>query len=209
MDDCGTSASSNLRLVRAFKVLRILKRLVELRMLVNALTASLWPLVNAFVIVVIFVNIYALLGVSFFKDSDPDFFGTFSKAIFTIIQISTLDNWSLVASGDPYRDDEGNMSNTSTFFFVSLVFVISFTLLPVVVAVLLDNFTQATRKEKDKIRMEARERSEHIDGASTSKLSCSLDPIICRLVAGMSPCRPARARHRDIGGSTNGESSLV
>jgi voltage-gated sodium channel len=180
---------SNLRLVRAFKVLRILKRLVELRMLVNALTASLWPLVNAFVVVVIFVNIYAVLGVSFFKDSDPDFFGTFSKAIFTIIQISTLDNWSLVARSEPYRDDDGNMSNTSSFFFVSLVFVISFTLLPVVVAVLLDNFTQATRKEKDKIRMEARERSERVDG--TSKFSCSLDPIICRLVAGVCPCRPA------------------
>ena len=119
---------NNLRLVRAFKVLRILKRLVELRMLVNALTASLWPLANAFVIVVIFVNIYAVLGVSFYQDTDPENFRTFSKAIFTILQVTTLDNWSQIAKSDPYVEADGNLSNASTTFFLSLVFVISFTL---------------------------------------------------------------------------------
>lgn len=50
------------------------------------------------------------------------------------------------------------------------------------VAVLLDNFTLATRKEKDKIKMEALERSDRTSGSC--KRSLSLDPLICRLIAG-------------------------
>ena len=39
----------------------------------------------------------------------------------------------------------------SSLFFMTFLLIVSFTLLPVVVAVLLDNFTRATQKEKDKL----------------------------------------------------------
>lgn len=46
----------------------------------------------------------------------------------------------------------------SSLFFMTFLLIVSFTLLPVVVAVLLDNFTRATQKEKDKLLLEAAQR---------------------------------------------------
>ena len=54
--------------------------------------------------------------------------------------MSTLDNWSVIARSHSDADDpDGFMRIESVVFFMSLVLVVSFTLLPVVVAVLLGN----------------------------------------------------------------------
>jgi len=61
--------------------------LSSLRMLINALTASLLPVSNAIFIVMIVVAIYAVLGVSFFRADDPERFRTFSQSVFTMFQV--------------------------------------------------------------------------------------------------------------------------
>ena len=77
----------SLRLLRPFRVLRVFSRLVSLRMLVNAIIASIAPVFNALVIVMVWIAIYAVLGVSFFSEIDPVHFGGFRKALFTMFQV--------------------------------------------------------------------------------------------------------------------------
>jgi len=156
----------SLRLVRPFRVLRVFARLASLRMLVNAISASILPVANALVIVMIVIAIYAVLGVSFFMDFDPNF-ATFGQAMFTMFQVATVDEWGNIARThtEPCPDGnlgcadlgEGTLRLTSALYFMSFILIVSFTLLPVVVAVLLDNFTVATRKEKDKQLMKRHE----------------------------------------------------
>ena len=147
------SGMKTLRLMRAFRVLRIFARLASLRMLINAITASMVPVANALLIVMIVMAIYAVLGVSFFGKSNPQFFETFAQAMFTMFQVATFDDWGEIARMD--WEDPSTMSAGPTAFFASFLLIVSFTLLPVVVAVLLDNFTRATQKEKDKMLMES------------------------------------------------------
>ena len=78
----------SLRLIRPFRVLRLFARLQSLRMLVNAISASIAPVANALAIVMIVIAIYAVLGVSFFMTQDPDNFATFSMAMFTMFQVT-------------------------------------------------------------------------------------------------------------------------
>jgi hypothetical protein len=54
---------SVLRLMRTLRVLRLFSKLRSLRMLINALAASLVPVGNALVILVLILVIYAILGV--------------------------------------------------------------------------------------------------------------------------------------------------
>ena len=82
------SGMKTLRLMRAFRVLRIFARLASLRMLINALTASIFPVLNAILIVMIVTAIYAVLGVTFFDESDPSHFLTFAQAMFTMFQVA-------------------------------------------------------------------------------------------------------------------------
>eukprot|EP00960_Hanusia_phi_P010880 319245-Hanusia_phi.AAC.1 len=64
-----------------------------------------------------------------------------------------------------------------TLYFVSYLVIVAFTLLPVVIAVLLDNFTTATRKEKDKVAREALALS--VD----TQESNSMDPLLSSFVS--------------------------
>lgn len=84
--------------------------------------------------------------------------------------MSTFDDWASI-SRDLFNAD-GSMTPGSALFFVSFLIIVSFTLLPVVIAVLLDNFTTATRREKDKNEREKLER-ERGEGTTTS-----IDPLL-------------------------------
>jgi hypothetical protein len=77
----------SLRLVRPFRLLRVFARLASLRMLVNAISASIMPVINALVIVMIVIAIYAVLGVTFFHEIDQENFSVFTIALFTMFQV--------------------------------------------------------------------------------------------------------------------------
>eukprot|EP00961_Rhodomonas_salina_P080510 1083277-Rhodomonas_salina.1 len=74
---------SLLRLIRVFRVLRVFKKLQSLRRIINALTASVMPMMNAFAVLFLVTAIYAILGVSLYRDQSPVHFGSFSSAMFT------------------------------------------------------------------------------------------------------------------------------
>ena len=76
-----------LRLIRAFKVMRLLKRLDSPRRIVNALSAAIAPVCNALLIVFVILAIYSILGVSFFRDNSY-FFSDFLTAALTMFQVS-------------------------------------------------------------------------------------------------------------------------
>ncbi|EKX39507.1 hypothetical protein GUITHDRAFT_114473 [Guillardia theta CCMP2712] len=130
----------SLRLMRAFRVLRLFGRLQSLRQIITALTHSIVPVLNAFLIMLLVTCIYAILAVNFYSDRSPEFFGSF------------LAPASPSSSGGDGKDHLGLDGNVALFF-VSFIVIVGWTLLQVVVAVLLDNFTAAAEAEKeDKIR---------------------------------------------------------
>ena len=55
-----------------------------------ALKMSIPKMMNAFVLVCLGDAIYAIVGVTFFKDLDPTDFGDFFTAMFTLFQVRTL-----------------------------------------------------------------------------------------------------------------------
>lgn len=56
--------------------------------------------------------------------------------MFTMFQMATLDEWGNMAR--THVDEQGTLKTLSALFFMSFLLIVSFTLLPVVVAVLLD-----------------------------------------------------------------------
>ena len=145
---------STLRLMRAFRVMRLFGRLESLRQIIEALTSSLIPVGNALLIMLLVTSIYAILAVNFFAERSPEFFGNFSKALFSLFQVCTGDGWASTIARPIFSgadDPDGEKLDIGTAcFFVSFVVIVAWTLLQVVVAVLLDNFTQAADQEKQR-----------------------------------------------------------
>ncbi|EKX37036.1 hypothetical protein GUITHDRAFT_145280 [Guillardia theta CCMP2712] len=159
-----------LRLIRAFKVMRLLKRLDSPRRIVNALSAAIAPVCNALLIVFVILAIYSILGVSFFRDNSY-FFSDFLTAALTMFQVMTVDGWYDIMTAGGI----GSPSFPTVLFFVSFIVLVTFTLLPIVLAVLLDSFKSANwmLNEQDQKTIPA----EHL---SVSRLS--LDPLLASLM---------------------------
>jgi len=77
----------SIRLVRVARALRLVGRFRSLRAIVEALTQAIFPVLSACTLFVMTMSIFAILGVSFFKDVAPTFFGDFG-AYFIYARVS-------------------------------------------------------------------------------------------------------------------------
>lgn len=87
----GYAQINILRTMRVFRVLRLFNKFKEMQKIMVALLASLRPVFTALLILVLVISIYSIIGVQLFKEIDPERFGTFSQAWFTILGFATGD----------------------------------------------------------------------------------------------------------------------
>ena len=74
-----------------------------------------------------------------FADSMDDHFGTYSKSMFTLLQILTGDSWSSVIARTAMKDE----ATIGAFYFVSYVVVVAIITMNVVQAVFIDSYLTA------------------------------------------------------------------
>ena len=132
-----------LRLLRTFRVFRLFKRVPSLRQILIALNLSIPPMMNAFALVCLVTCIYSIMAVSFFSSFWPEYFGDFFTTMFTMFQILTGDDWAYISR--QLIAITGNGPGVAIFF-VSYQLLVSFVLVNVVIAVLLDEFARAATK---------------------------------------------------------------
>lgn len=131
---------STLKLTRTFRVFRLFKRIRSMRRIMASLIHALPAMANAYVLLTLLTAIYAILGVNFFKNVSEERFGSFFSSMFTLWQIMTGDDWSVLVrelfqlTGSPIGVG---------LFFVSFQLLVTFTMVNVVVCVLLEGFSSA------------------------------------------------------------------
>ena len=87
----------SLRLLRVFKLVRLVKQhCPALHVLLLALATSTVPVLYSFVILLVVQSIYAIVCTQFFADEHDEFFGTFTRSLFSLFQMATGDSWSSV-----------------------------------------------------------------------------------------------------------------
>jgi len=96
----------------------------------------------AFCALFLIMGIYAIIGVNFWKDSFPEYFGTFMKAVLSLLQIMSFDSW---CSGIA-REIIFDTGIIAAVYFVSYVFVSSIVMANVLIALLLDEFMSASQE---------------------------------------------------------------
>ncbi len=182
------------RLMRAFRIVRLFGRVQELTKMFSAITASLFPMMNAFVILIIVLSICehlfnsllvhfasilcisradAILGVSLFGDIAPDQFGKFNRAFVTLFKIAAGDTW---IDALPTLGPDGNLEWKPALFVCSFIVLSVWIVLQVSVAVLLDNFvTVSMRMENEDKQKASREKK------AASQFQNPLEPLIAKL----------------------------
>jgi voltage-gated sodium channel len=146
-----TGGLVHLRLLRAFRVLRFFNRIPSLQKIVVALYASIPAMGNAMALTFMVLAMYSVMAVTFYRNNSDQYFGNFSKALFTLFQFSTGDGWTDVVRAIPLDTDSDTAG--AMVFFVSFMIIVSLVLMQVVIAVLLEEFSKIGNESTDQERM--------------------------------------------------------
>lgn len=165
-----------LKLLRAFRVLRLGRRIKSLNKIIVSLIRCVPGVLSALALMLILFAIYAIVAVDMFRDFGNggtyntwdeygnmteisaitsrgywygrEYYGTFSKAMFTLYQVMTGEGWAEEVVRPLlfglYRGDALFVS----VFFVSFLLLLDTVMVNVVVAVLLDKFTMDTEENE-------------------------------------------------------------
>ena len=138
---CRTLAWTPCQVLRTFRVFRLIKRIPAVRRIVTALFRALPAMVNALTIVFVLMSVYAVLAVRFFRDDKTqgaEYFGTFFDCLFTLWQVTSGDDWSVIVRELMANQPSSTGAILVACFFTSYMLLIALCLINVVVCVLVD-----------------------------------------------------------------------
>lgn len=153
--DTSASAVRIFRLFRVARLFRLIKRAETLRRAFATLMLSLPSLWNIGAMLIVGFFVFAVMGVQLFGHIIPaddiaasainrrQNFRTFGDSLQTVWIVTTGDSWE----GPMYVAME-NTSDVAAIFFVGIQIVISFTMLQLFIAVVLENFADSEEDEE-------------------------------------------------------------
>lgn len=104
------------RLIRIFRVLRMVSIIPELRLLLNSLIKALPQLGYVILLMFIIFYIYAAVGASFFAHINETLWGDISIAMLTLFRVMTFEDWTDYAA---FTKNTVLLTVTTTFISLS------------------------------------------------------------------------------------------
>ena len=171
-----------LRVLRVFRVLRLLRASKEIKMIVGVLIKSISSMFANVVLFVIFIYLFAIVGVCLFKLPDPntlsgeekvryekfiqvapnspsnspDPFGTLHEAMFTLFRELTGEDWTDLRYNHITAYEYGIIKTSPVainIFHITWFALAAFLLLNLVTGAIINNY-QSVKDEKDKNNLE-------------------------------------------------------
>ncbi len=127
------------RLVRVFRVLRMVSIIPELRLLINSLIKAMPQLGYVIALMFIIFYIYAAVGSMFFDKINPVLWGDIAHAMLTLFRVMTFEDWTDVM----YETME--VYPLSWAYYLSFIFFTAFAFLNMVIGIVVQVLEQESR----------------------------------------------------------------
>ena len=120
------------RLLRIFRVLRLVSMIPELRLLMAALVKSIPRMGYVALLMFIIFYIYAAIGSFLFADVDDFLWGNISIAMLTLFRVATFEDWTdvMYATQEVYA--------WSWLYYLTFIFLTAFIFLNMMIGIVLD-----------------------------------------------------------------------
>eukprot|EP00347_Sterkiella_histriomuscorum_P003601 403363663 len=159
------SAFKTVRIFRTFRVLRVARLLRSLRsmqVIIGVIQRSVMSFVYIASLLLLFIFIFALLGMQIFggQFKNHEFensanYDTFHDAFITVFQVLTIENWQTIL----YESMNTNLGKIiPAIYYTTWIFMGNFILLNLFLAILLDSFIE---EEEDKENQEFLDQEKH------------------------------------------------
>ena len=134
---------SSVRLLRYFKVLRLIGRFRQLRIIVMSVVRALPGIGWTAAFLVLIYYVYAIIGVNLYGQHCPEVFGTFPRAIYSLFQLMTLDGWRTEIVNPVVAID-----SSAWWYFLSFIILSAFVFMNVVIGVFVNSMSEAVARTK-------------------------------------------------------------
>lgn len=148
------------RLIRIFRVLRMISIIPELRLLLNSLLKALPQLGYVMLLMFIIFYIYAAVGTTFFAVINPVLWGDIAISMLTLFRVMTFEDWTDVM----YETQE--VYPFSWVFYLTFIFFTAFAFLNMVIGIVVNVLEQERQKlakdEVDELQLEELDQLQNI-----------------------------------------------
>ncbi len=131
------------RLVRVFRVLRMVSIIPELRMLLNSLLIALPRLGYVMALMFIIFYIYAAVGSLMFGEINKFLWGDIAVAMLTLFRVMTFEDWTDVMY------EVMAVYGWSWIYFVSFIFLTAFAFLNMVIGIVVNVLEEEHQRERE------------------------------------------------------------
>jgi len=129
------------RLIRIFRVLRMVSIIPELRMLLNSLLKALPQLGYVMLMMFIIFYIYAAVGSTFFAAINPILWGDIALSLLTLFRVMTFEDWTDVMY------ETMTVYPLSWTYYLSFIFFTAFAFLNMVIGIVVNVLEKEQQKE--------------------------------------------------------------
>jgi voltage-gated sodium channel len=130
------------RLLRIFRVLRMISIIPELRVLLNSLLKALPQLGYVMLLMFIIFYIYAAIGSTLFAHINPVLWGDISISLLTLFRVMTFEDWTDVMY------ETMTVYGLSWIYFLTFIFLTAFAFLNMVIGIVVSVIEKENAKEE-------------------------------------------------------------
>ena len=159
------------RLLRVFRVLRLVSMVPELRLLINALLKAIPRMGYIALLMFVIFYIYAAIGSMFFHQINDVLWGDVSISMLTLFRVATFEDWTDVMY------ETMTVFPLSWIYYLSFIFLTAFIFLNMMVGTVLEVMAQEHETQRAELHGETGDGGEPASRAQIEKLEHELAEI--------------------------------
>lgn len=132
------------RLLRIFRILRLITVIPELKILIESLFRAIPPIISISGLLFIIFYIYAAIGSFMFAEINPELWGNIFLSLLTLFRIMTFEDWTDVMY------ETIAVYPMSWIFYLSFIFLTVFTFLNLFIGTIISSIEEEKKKEQQK-----------------------------------------------------------
>ena len=159
------------RLLRIFRVMRLVSMIPELQVLLNALLQAIPRMGYVTLLMFIIFYIYGAAGSIFFADINATLWGNISIAMLTLFRVATFEDWTDVM----YETME--VYPLSWLFYLTFIFLVAFIFLNMMIGIVI----QTLQSEHEKIEGDPEAHAPEMIASENAITAPSIDARLARI----------------------------
>lgn len=134
------------RILRVLRLLRLITVVPQMKKIVEALINVVPSMISIAGLMSLIFYIFSIMATNLYGKTFPQWFGSLGDSFYTLFQIMTLESWSMgivrpVMEQHPY----------AWVFFLPFIFIATFVMINLIIAVIVDAMSILTQKEEEHI----------------------------------------------------------